>query len=408
MLTTRGRTVLTLGPVLYLVAWAAGSRALYPVAVGFVLVAGLAWVWVQLLAAPMTLRRSVRGGERVEGEHVDVALELTSEGRLTPSSLALVERISRIGTVETSLQRSGSRLVGRYVLRRLPRGRYAHEASEAIVEDPFGLARAVVPLPARGSILVYPRLVPLGRVFSETGLDLRDGRRLLLRRPSGFDLHSVREHQEGESLRRVHWRSTAHRGRLMVKELEDEPRDEVAVLLDAAAEAVVGEPPDSSFDVQVRAAGSLLRAHVDRGRRSVLVIGGVRQEERRVDTADTDWLNALELLASVEPQPGVPPAELVPTTRAGAAARALELVVVTARITPQLVDRLAHRAAAGGSAALVYVDSASFAPTPGQGSAREPALLRLQTLGVPVAVLRRGDDLAAALEGAAFREAASG
>jgi uncharacterized protein (DUF58 family) len=407
MLTTRGRIVLALGPVLYVVAWAAGSRALYPVAVGLVLLAGLAWTWVGLLAAPMTLRRTMPGGARVEGEDVEVALELETEGRLVPSTLTVVERISRVGTVEASLRRAGPRLRGRCVLRRVPRGRYAHEASDAVVEDPFGLARAVVPLAARGSLLVYPRLAPLRRVFTETGLDLRDGRRLLLRRPSGFDLHSVRDYQQGESLRRVHWRSTAHRGRLMVKELEDEPRDEVAVLLDAAAEAVVGDPPDSSFDLQVRAAGSLLRAHVERGRRSVLVVGGMRREERRVNAAEADWAHALELLASVEPGPGVPPGELMASNGVGAAARALELVVVTARLTPDLVDRLAHRASGGGTAALVYVDAASFASKPA-AAVREPGLLRLQTLGVPVAVLRRGDALTAVLGGTALREAASG
>ena len=56
-------------------------------------------------------------------------------------------------------------------------------------------------------------------------------------------------------------------------------------------------------------------------------------------------------------------------------------------------------------AALVYVDPASFA----NGSAPrrpEPALLRLQAAGVPVAVLRRGDDLAVALGEPAAREAA--
>src|SRR5205807_431581 len=81
-------------------------------------------------------------------------------------------------------------------------------------------------------------------------------------RHAGFDLHSVREHVEGESLRRVHWPSTARRGELMVRELEDAPRDEIAVLLDADAYAVAGE----SFDAQVRAAASILAVHIVRGR----------------------------------------------------------------------------------------------------------------------------------------------
>ena len=48
---------------------------------------------------------------------------------------------------------------------------------------------------------------------------------------------------------------------LMIKELEDAPRDETAVVLDADAAAVVGEAPDSTFELQVRIAGSIVNAH---------------------------------------------------------------------------------------------------------------------------------------------------
>src|SRR5256884_9801862 len=95
--------------------------------------------------------------------------------------------------------------------------------------------------------------------------------------PCGVNLHSRREYEQGESLRKVHWRSTAKRGELMVKELEDAPRDEVAVLLDGEASAVVGE----SFDVQVRAAGSLLLAQARRGRRAVLLVHGAHRTVQR-------------------------------------------------------------------------------------------------------------------------------
>src|SRR2546429_646211 len=134
----------------------------------------------------------------------------------------------------------------------------------------------------------------LGRPLSEGGIYAHGGRRLLLRRPSGFDLHSVREYEQGESLRKVHWRSTAKRGELMVKELEDAPRDEVAVLLDAEASAVVGE----SFDVQVRAAGSLLLAQARRGRRAVLLVNGAHRTVQRVHSYQTDRPQAYDLLAA--------------------------------------------------------------------------------------------------------------
>ena len=127
----------------------------------------------------------------------------------------------------------------------------------------------------------------------------------------------MREHEQGESLRKVHWRSTAKRGQLMVKELEDSPRNEVAVVLDADPAAVVGE----SFDVQVRAAGSILLAHSRRGRRAVLVVNSGRREQQRVHSGEADWRQALDLLAAAEPEEGPPLAALLggrePSRRAG-------------------------------------------------------------------------------------------
>jgi hypothetical protein len=184
----------------------------------------------------------------------------------------------------------------------------------------------------------------------------------------------------------------------MVKELEDSPRDEVAVVLDADPDAVVGE----SFDVQVRAAGSLLLAHVRRGRRALLVVNGARREQQGIRSPEGDWRQALDLLAAVEPEPGPPLAALL-ADEGSAAGRALELAVVTASLPPRLVERLVGRALGSGSVSLVLVDTATFAGAP---PGRWPELLRLQAAGIPVVVLRDGDDLAERLGAVRVAEAA--
>jgi uncharacterized protein (DUF58 family) len=389
--TRNGRLALALGAATYLAAWAFGSVPLYPIATGLLLVVLFAWASVRLAKKPMRLVRTTSAHEQLEGEDLRVHLELQPESQLLPVSVVLVDEVGRLGERHVPLRRGDRRLFGSYVLRALPRGRYPFGRARALLEDPFGLERAEVELAGGGALLVYPRLVELDRLFSETGALSLDGRRLLLRRPSGFELHSVREYEHGESLRKVHWRSTARRGQLMVKDLEDSPRDEVAVLLDADASAAVG----ASFDVQVRAAGSILQAHVRRGRRSVLVVNSGAGEAQRVHSSDGDWRRALELLAAVEPT-GRSPAATLLTVEESPAARALDLVVVTARIAPELVVRLVQRALARRRTSLVYVDAASFADG-AHARKPEPALLRLQAAGVPVAVLCRGDDLAAAL-----------
>ena len=76
---------------------------------------------------------------------------------------------------------------------------------------------------------------------------------------------------------------------------------------------------------------------------------------------------------------------------------------MTARLEAGLVDRLVQRALSRRKVSLVYVDPASFNGTPRRP---EPLLLRLGGAGIPVALVRAGDDLAHALEGSALAEAA--
>ncbi len=395
-MTRRGRLALALGATTYLAAWAFGSKILYPVGIGLPVAVLLAWLWTALANRPLRIRRTLPSGERLEGEDVEVTVRLLSERRLVPARWTLREQIGKLDEIVTPVGVTG---YARYVLRRLPRGRYEFQSSVAVIEDPFGLERVEQPLESPGALLVFPRLVELDRLFSEGGVRSHDGRRLLLQRPSGFDLHSVREYEHGDSLRKVHWRSTARRAQLMVKELEDSPRDEVAVVLDADRDAVVGE----SFDVQVRAAGSLLLSHVRHGRRAVLVVNGANAKLQGVRSAERDWRQALDLLAAVEPERG-PPLAAVLADESSAVVRSLELAVVTASLPPRLVERLVERALAGGSVSLVFVDPSSFAGAPPKPL---PELLRLQAAGVPVAVVRDGDDLAERL-GAVEVESAHG
>jgi uncharacterized protein (DUF58 family) len=392
MLTQRGRFIFALGFGVYIAAWAFGSKPLYPVATGLLLVVLVAWAWVRLANRSFLVRRGSGEAEHVEGDDVPVVVELQATGTVMPAAATLTERVGRLGEQRHMLRRSGHRLSVRYVLERVPRGRYVFDNVHLELADPFGLERAIVPLPAPGALLVYPRLVQLRSLFSESGSASHDGRRLLLRRHTGFELHGVREYEQGESLRRVHWPSTARRGQLMVKELEDSPRDEIAVVLDADPRAVVGE----SFEVQVRAAGSLLDAYVQRGRRTVLLVNSRRREVQHVHAAAADWRRALEVLAAVEPTGDVALARFL-SEDDSPALRALELVVVTANIDTALVDRLVQRALSRRKVSVVYVEAASFN---GAGRKPEPGLLRLQAAGVAVAVVRDGDDLASRLEGA--------
>jgi len=401
--TSRGWATLALGALCLVVAVVFGSHALYPLGFGLVLAVLLARAWLGLALRRPHVRRRRPVQDLTEGDDAHVEL-LVDSGSVVPLPAALAEELpGNLGTRTVELRRAGAGSYwAEYVLHGVPRGRHAFAPVRISVADPFGLAEGSATLREEDALVVYPRLTDLGRLFFDGGGVAGDGRRLLLRRPAGFELHSVREHQQGESLRRVHWPSTAHRGALMVKELHDAPRDELVVVLDGDSSGPAGALPDPAFDAAVRAAGSIVLAQARRGRRCVLALNSRRRETQAVMSEGPEWHRCLELLAAAEPDARLPVTALL-AAGAGAAGRALQLVVVTMRITPELAHRLIERMLSRRPSALVHVDAASFA---GRAPSREPGLLRLAAAGVPVAVVRQGDDLAEVLAGRPAVEAA--
>src|SRR5436309_5193477 len=132
MLTRRGRFIFALGFGVYLAAWAFGSKPLYPVATGLLLVVLVAWAWVRLANRAFDVRRGSGEGEHVEGDDVPVVVELHATGTVMPAAATLTEHVGRLGEQRHALRRNGRRLIVRYVLACVLRVR--HVFSEGLVE----------------------------------------------------------------------------------------------------------------------------------------------------------------------------------------------------------------------------------------------------------------------------------
>ena len=388
-MTGRSGAVLALGLVALGVSWAFGSLPLLPLGLGLTLAAVLAWGWALLARRTGSLERRLPSSPPVEGGDLVVDYRLTGAAKMTLTGTRIQERLGRLGDRETTVGRRG----GRLVVHGVPRGVYELGADSVVLQDPLGLERVVLPAPPAERLTVRPHTVVLRSPFSESGRRSGRAQRVLLRQPTGFDLHSVRPYAEGESLRKVHWPTTARRGELMVKELEDALDDEHAVLLVCDPAGDIGSPGSSSFDVAVRVAGSIALTHALAGRGVTLVVGGSTQAIVRVATVDGDWPVALDALAGAAAD-GPPLARLLADAR-GPAARAGDLTVVTTVLDPRAADRLVAERLTGRRVAVALVDPAGFGDAP----ARVSDAVRLAAAGLPVAVVRAGDDLRVVLEG---------
>ncbi|MGI8973678.1 MAG: DUF58 domain-containing protein [Gaiella sp.] len=383
----RRRGLVALGAGTLLSGWALGSRALLVIGTGVMLAWLSAALWRRLALRGLTVERRVSASRLVEGDPLVLEARLAGRRRV-PSIATLHDTVGPVGDVALRL-RGGHN--GQARLPGAPRGVFRLGPARLVLEDPLGLERIEQDVGTGATVVVRPRVPVLTGLFTDGGVRSSGGR-VNVPRPTGLEPHGVREYREGEPLRAVHWPSTARRGRLMIREVDDAARDDVAVVLDADAAGVVGEPGSSSLDELARATGAIVRAHAACGRRVALVVAAGTAKVVRLQALDGEWEVALDVLAAIEPAAGGDARGLLV---GGAAARAHELVLVTALADDGRADLLTAAALAGRRRALVAVDGRTYGggrPTPDS-----PALLRAAAAGVAVTRIRQGDDLAVAL-----------
>ena len=145
------------------------------------------------------------------------------------------------------------------------RGRYPLGPLQLRLTDPFGMCELTRSFTASDTLTVVPRIEPLPpvRLAGEaSGHGESRTRALAL---AGEDDVIPRGYRHGDDLRRVHWRSTARYGELMVRREEQPHRARCTVLLDTRRTAYHGIGPDSAFEWAVTGAASVAVHMLERG-----------------------------------------------------------------------------------------------------------------------------------------------
>ena len=99
-------------------------------------------------------------------------------------------------------------------------------------------------------------------------------------RGDGTNLYELREHLPGDSFRRIAWKASAKRGKLVVKEFEREERDVVYMVLDASVELWSGPMGGAPLDRAVDVCATVAVHHLERGDLVGLSVVGARELTR--------------------------------------------------------------------------------------------------------------------------------
>jgi uncharacterized protein (DUF58 family) len=156
--------------------------------------------------------------------------------------------------------------------------------------DPLGLVGITRSQGGTAQVWVYPRVHSLTAVPAGVARSL-DGR--LDRVPHGsITFDTLREYVVGDELRRVHWRTTARVGELMVREDLDTSLPRIVVLLDDRADS---HSDPEMFEAACEAAASVIAAAVreDLTVTLHLVSGRTAGSGRRVTSDSRDFFDLL-------------------------------------------------------------------------------------------------------------------
>ncbi|MFI5908953.1 DUF58 domain-containing protein [Dactylosporangium sp. NPDC051541] len=254
-LTPRGAGLVAAAAVLLVAGLVFGYRHL--VVLGTACVASLlfaaGYVWFR---PRLTVARAVDPDRVMRGESSTVTLRVGNASRVRGATLIAHDRCGA-STVAVPLLRlkAGGETTAQYPVPTDRRGVVAIGPLRVVRRDPLGLMALARGYGGTSQVWVYPRVhrltaVPTGITRS---LDGRDDRV-----PHGtITFDTLREYVVGDELRRVHWRTSAKVGELMVREQLDTSLPRLAVLLDDRRSSY---PDPSLFESACEAAASLVMA----------------------------------------------------------------------------------------------------------------------------------------------------
>ncbi|HUF39967.1 MAG TPA: DUF58 domain-containing protein [Anaerolineales bacterium] len=253
--------------------------------------------------------------------------------------------------------------------------------------DPLGIFELTFSYPSSTTVLVSPPVIPLPAIEIPPGGRSGDSR---TRRPSfetSVNVSDVRPYIPGDSIRLIHWPTTARTGAYYVRVMESTPASDWWIFLDLDERSLAGSDEVTTEEHGVILAASLL----DKGLRTGQAVGLVTQTgalawhpPRFGETHRQEMMRALALAASGPLSLGDLLRQARPHFRKGPS-----LIVITADMRPDWIADLAPLAHRRVAPYLFLLDPGSY-PGPGPAASSDRLVKELAGLGLDHTVLEAG------------------
>src|SRR5437660_11120815 len=211
--------------IMLFLAISSGWKAFYVPAYVLLILFVLSWLWARYSLRKLVFRRTAVSGRVQVGELFDERLMLDNLSVMPKLWVQIADGSTLPGHRAGYVASLGGRKRAMWRARSTckQRGRFQLGPVSATSGDPFGLFRKRIALTPPKEILVLPHVLPITRFALFTGGLPGRGRSSLRALQTTTNATTIREHMPGDALSRIHWPSSAHFDKLMVKEFDLDP-----------------------------------------------------------------------------------------------------------------------------------------------------------------------------------------
>lgn len=394
-----------------------GSQLYYRLSYLLALLLLSSWFWSRLALRGLRFRRRARTMRAQVGQIFEERFEIDNPNRFPRMLISILDESPLPGSQGSRVFAMIEGKRGRTYLARtrlVERGVFSLGPTVLESGDPFGLFPVRRVLPAINSLLVYPMMVDISSFINPPGL--MPGGEALRRRTQQVTPNAagVREYEPGDPLNRIHWVSTARRGRLMSKEFELDPQGDVWLFLDSTEESQASLPydktallaeslwkreshidlPPSTEEYGVSITASLARFYLQQGRALGFISAGQLLSLLPPERGGRQLGKILEALALLRAEGDLSIRGLV-EIQAQHLVRGSTVVIITPSVNQDVALAADYLLRRGLRPIAVLIDAGSFNGAAGTDELRE----MLKMLEIPVRQVKRDTRLDIALSG---------
>jgi uncharacterized protein (DUF58 family) len=347
--------------LLFFFAYITGIRLAYSLLYALVLLFVVSYLWSRLAADNLVVERQSPEGQYQVGDSFEESFVIQNRSWI-PVPLIELADFSNLPGYNPGRVFS---LKGRRARRWTSRGRFKQRGLftfgpiELRYGDPFGLFTRTLRIPGSRSVVVYPVVRPVGSLDAlapSTAGDEQLRGRVLDIPPNAT---TIREYVPTDSVKRIHWASSARLGRLMSRSFETREGGDAWIVIDLQAAVHAGEAPDSTLEYAMSLAASIADAALRRGSAIGLISNDRQLSVIESARGDQQRKKLFEHFTLAQADGSVPLASLLASQRQQLRHRG-GMVVITPSADERWLEALLDLGVRGHRSLVVYLDPRGF------------------------------------------------